>query len=468
MRDGKGFCAYPWFNLNTTPQGNCKLCCAMADNNLLMRGTAADSARSYQLHRPLAWDMDDLDTIWNGTAMRDARSAMLSGQVLQECRDCRRLESMGLSSPRLEANQRYADWIPEAPTTIAPLPTSLELRLSTRCNLSCVTCWSGSSDTVRREQLEVMARSSLPASNPDHLAMPDWLHRTLDKEIDMSYDLGRDGRYASSPISMDSFARLAPGLRRLYITGGEPTMDSNVPDYLRVLRDSGNTQCHISFTTNCTLWNERLMDLLASFPNIEVQISIDGHEDANDWIRHHSHWLDVMENVERYFSAIGDGRLVFYTVISAVNAFGLAPLLSYLRDTSHRHQRMAVWTPIILQHPLHLRTAVLPLDHRAAEADRLEEAFNSEAWPEHPFYFREGLDRVLHLLRDPLHEVEWLPRLREFMWHTQSVRNSMLKSFADHNKISVSELEGSGFVRPRQWTEVFTELARSLDGESLG
>lgn len=452
MSDNGTFCSLPWINLNTTPQGACKLCCNIVDSELVMHGTGPDSASNFLRHTPVGWGIDGLDAIWNGPHMAGVRSDMISGNRRRECSDCYRIESMGMPSPRTEANQRYAGRLPGSLSTRAALPTSLELRLSTRCNLSCTTCWAGSSDTVAREHTEQLARSMLADSHPDHLPMPEWLQKSISREM---LSLGSDARYASSDMAVSNFERLAPTLERLYITGGEPTMDANVHDYLQILLDHGNDSCHVSFTTNCTLWNDKLMALVSRFCNAEVQLSIDGHEDGNDWIRHHSAWLDVIANVDRYFS-YPNIKLIFYTVISALNALSLDDLLLYLRHTTHRHQRMAVWTPIILQHPRHLATGVLPPGDRLAAAGRLESAFSE---PEHPFYYRDGLDRVLTVLRDGRHDGTGFEQLAEFMDHTQNVRSSMLRSFAMQRKIGVDQLEENGYIVPRRWQQVFPTLA---------
>lgn len=452
------FCAYPWFNLNTTPQGNCKLCCNIVDSNLIGHGPDGDAST-------VGWGTDSIHAIWNGDHMQAVRGDMLSGRKRTECGDCHRLEDMGLSSPRTDANQRYASWLPGQRDVVAPLPTSLELRLSTRCNLACTTCWSGSSDMIQQEQLEQLARSELPTDHHDHLRIPHWLENTWRTELAQVGSARDNGRYSSAPMSLDNFATLAPTLRRLYVTGGEPTMDSNVIEYLRLLRDHGNTACHVSFTTNGTLWNDKLMNLLSGFDNAEVQISIDGHEDANDWIRHHSSWLDVIDVIDRYFGMPNLEKIVFYTVISAVNAMRLEPLLRYLQVTAQRHGKKTVWTPIMLQHPQHLRVSVLPSADRVSAADSLERWFVSQAFGDnlHPLYCGDGLSRVLLMLRDQTQHHEDLPRLAEYMRHTQLVRLAMLRSFAESNKISVDDLEKHGYIRPRQWTEVFPELAGILE-----
>lgn len=453
------FCSLPWVNLNTTPQGACKLCCNIVDSDLVMHGTGTEPAGDFHSHSPMGWGTDGIDGIWNGTYMRRVREDMLHGRKRRECGDCYHAESMGMPSPRTEANERYGGMLPETPDLDAGLPISLELRLSTRCNLACATCWSGSSDMVAREQIEQLARSRLPPDHPDHLNMPTWLGASIANEL---ASLGPPGRYATSMTAMDNFARLAPTLKRLYVTGGEPTMDANVHDYLQVLLDSGNDSCHVSLTTNCTLWNDKLMALVSRFKNAEIQMSIDGHEDENNWIRHHSNWLDVIRNVDRYFSCT-DARLVFFTVVSAMNALNLTDLLLYLRHTTHRHQRMAVWTPILLRHPSYLESSVLPIEERMAAAQRLELEFNVDDFPEHPFYYRDGLGKVLTLLRDKRHDAGGLHRLAEFISHTRDVRSSMLRSFAEQHKITVDQLADSGYIVPRDWQQVFPALSGVID-----
>ena len=145
-------CALAWRNINTTPQGQCKLCCNISDNIVIKHNNT-----------PVDWGKQSVDEIWNGLYMQNVRNNMLQNQPVDDCKVCYDIESAGNASPRTHANRDYSDVISQPLTGINDvLPTSFDLRLSTTCNLKCVTCWSGSSDKIAEERAAALNTTNLP------------------------------------------------------------------------------------------------------------------------------------------------------------------------------------------------------------------------------------------------------------------------------------------------------------------
>jgi sulfatase maturation enzyme AslB (radical SAM superfamily) len=335
-------CALAWRNINTTPQGQCKLCCNISDNIVIRNDDAT----------PVKWNTQSLDEIWNGRYMQSIRQQMLAGNVVDDCRVCNSIEQSGNPSPRTHANKEYADTLTsELHGVAASMPDSLELRLSTVCNLQCVTCWSGSSSKVAEERAHAIK----------HTALPQWLEEDWRNETATYY---ADTGYINAAQSKDNFRRIAPTLKRLYITGGEPTMDANIYQYLDILLDAGNINCHISFTTNCTVWNYKLLDRLAKFNNTEVQISIDGLTQVDEYIRYPTVWGEKVRNFEKYLRHDVAKTLKIYTVVSALNYNSIEPLIQWLIYMAEDHSKNIIWYPIILDFPHYLSAKVIPLEHR--------------------------------------------------------------------------------------------------------
>jgi MoaA/NifB/PqqE/SkfB family radical SAM enzyme len=416
-------CALPWLNLNTTPQGQCKLCCHISDFKVI---SAAKNI-------PVGWGRNTIDQIWNGMHMREVRRRMLTGEEVPDCGECYAMERAGMISPRESANERELSRLDlDALTEVAvAVPVSLELRLSTRCNLKCTTCWSGSSDRIAEERHQALS---------DGTDLPEWMRVDWQNDIALNEGIRSDPRYIDSHISLDNFKAVAPRLERLYITGGEPTMESRIYAYLDVMAAAGNNQCHVSFTTNCTLWNDKLMERMARFPNNEIQLSIDGHESVAELVRYPTHWDDVHANIEKYMSDTRIQTLRIFTVYSALNAAELPALLRYLVDTSNRFRRDCVWWPIMLSYPAHLRTNVLKDSTRERIATQLEDIDRDiDNLIEAHCNFRDGLRQVIKKLREPetddgeharskLHTyLDVMDNLRGTQWQT-SLPNMQLES----------------------------------------
>ena len=382
------WCALPWTNINTTPQGQVKLCCNITHPRDVIQLD----------HRPADWSTDSLSDIWNGDHFRSVRDSMLNNQQVSHCAVCYRQEALGNISPRISANRQHAHLMASDLSNISALPTSFELRTSTRCNLRCTTCWAGSSDQIHRQHQQSLEWDALPHTDAWFLRMPSWLRHSWQQEADMV--TATDHNYVSKPHSIDNFRSLAATLRKLYVTGGEPTMDANIHRYLDMLLAAGNHSCHVSFTTNCTLWNPKLMSRMAEFPHSEVQLSVDAHGIANDRIRQGSHWHEVTDTVNRYLDS-NLGTIKIYTVISAMNCLELEPLLEWMINTVNLHARPVTWSPIILESPGYQSLQSLPTEARLGAAASLEARFNHTDWPQHFCDYAEGLNHVLRALRDP-------------------------------------------------------------------
>lgn len=341
-------CALAWRNINTTPQGQCKLCCNISDNIVIKHNNT-----------PVDWGKQSVDEIWNGLYMQNVRNNMLQNQPVDDCKVCYDIESAGNASPRTHANRDYSDVISQPLTGINDvLPTSFDLRLSTTCNLKCVTCWSGSSDKIAEERAAALNTTNLP----------QWLSDTWRNEVATEYI---STNYIATQQSKDNFKKLAPTLKRLYITGGEPTMDASIYQYLDMLLDAGNYSCHISFTTNCTLWNYKLMHRLAQFDNTEVQISIDGLSTVDEYIRYPTDWNNKTKNLLQYLKHNVTKTLKVYTVVSALNYDRIGPLLQWLIYLAEDHIKNIIWYPIILDYPQYLSVNVIPLELRQAAMKQL-------------------------------------------------------------------------------------------------
>lgn len=414
-------CALPWHNINTTPMGQCKLCCNITDFKVLYAKT--DRQVTGRKKRALGWGRDPLPDIWNGDHIRGVRRTMLEGGKPEDCGECYAMEARGATSPRQSANKDHLEQVMRdgLDEVTSVLPRSLELRLSTRCNLQCHTCWSGSSDKIAEERQVALA---------SEIEMPGWLRKEWFNDISINVlaqqDFDSDKRYIESETSLGNFRMLAPNLERLYITGGEPTMDSSIYRYLQALNSVGNDSCHVSFTTNCTLWNEKLVSAMKHFPDNEVQLSIDGHGDTAAYVRHPTQWHEVCANVDRYMADHRVRNIRVFTVMSALNVAELEPMLRWLVDTSNRHGRETVWWPIMVSFPRHLRAHVLSKRARHAISDRLEALLDGSGWSEIHCHFREGLSELVRFLRGDGVDVpdDARQRLRTYLEFIDNVRGS--------------------------------------------
>ena len=127
--------------------------------------------------------------------------------------------------------------------------------------------------------------------------MPTWL---FDMWYPAEYDISKiNMMWHENPKFLDNFKKIAPTLKRLYVTGGEPSIIKANDDMINHLIEIGNKECHVSFTTNLTTWNMNLYDKLSFFDKSEVQVSIDGYKESQEYIRYGSAWKDIDRNFKK-------------------------------------------------------------------------------------------------------------------------------------------------------------------------
>jgi len=356
----KTFCVYPFFNLNSNTDGSVKLCCNIRDNSHVKRADGTD----------FNVGQDSVEDIWNNEHMQNVRWKMLTGEKVNDCKDCYRHEELSGSSSRTESNKQ---WITDPNvirsvgeflgSTKVPLNklTSLELRLGNTCNLACNSCWGFSSSKVNEERIRILDKEK---ENTKYQIM--WA-----SEHSIPSDINK---WFKNDIYRDNIKKVSENLKRIYLTGGEPTLIKENRILLKNLIESGNTDCFVSFTTNGTTADSELLDLMTNFPNNEIQISLDGTGDRGNYIRYPLDWKEFNSNVDK-ISSLPNVKIVFYTVISAYNLFSLSDIWHYL-DHKADHRPIG-WYPIFLDNPNFMRTTIWNLDTRKHAVSKMKESVDS-------------------------------------------------------------------------------------------
>ena len=325
----KTFCVYPWINLHTNTDGRCKLCCHVYTEDYIK-----------VKNQDAIIGIDSFDSIWHGDYMTDVRNKMLKGQPVKECKRCYEHEQKGLESSREWANKNF-----HLESTEIYDPIHLELRLGNHCNLKCNSCWAPSSDNIYKERKKIIATESLPGWLSDQ-----WNHEIKSVE-----------RFDWQWFETDEFKmlidRIAPTLKRLYMTGGEPTLITANQYVIDKLIEHGNKDCHVCWTTNMTTWPEGFYDKLEFFESSEIQMSIDGYGDVNSYLRYPTDWSKVEQNFAKAQALPDKVELKIYFVYQAWNVFDVGNLVEWLEKNQ---KRRVDFVPIFLEHPDQLHSSVWP------------------------------------------------------------------------------------------------------------
>ena len=378
MVDSKTFCVYPWINLHTSTEGRCKLCCHVYSEDYIKIN-----------QKDAILGIDGWQDIWQGEYMSNVRQKMLSGEEVKECRRCYEHESKGIESSRQWANKNF----PLESLDIFD-PTHLELRLGNHCNLKCNSCWGPSSDNLYKERKNILATSKVPV----------WLKGQWEHEISIVETF--NWKWFETEEFKTFIKQIAPTLKRLYLTGGEPTLIDANSFVIDELIKSGNNSCYVCWTTNLTTWPHELYDKLNFFSASEIQISIDGYKNHNTYIRYPSDWNRLELNFLKAIKLPSKVKIKIYFVLQAWNIFDIKPLIEWLEPV----QRDIDFVPIYLENPDFIHSCV---------------------WPEH---VKEKALLSLDTIRTKFHH-DALNRIKNYMINTNKYSTEKLGQMKDYIKL---------------------------------
>lgn len=400
------FCVMPWVNLATETDGRCKLCCLVMTEKYIKKDDGGD----FRLQK------DSIEEIYNSAYMRDVRTKMLRGETVPDCAYCDIQERQGgkdYPSSRRVYNQQWLDkglkkQILESEKNqghVKSLPISLEPRPGTLCNLACGSCWSLSSSKVHKERRDLLADTSEPT--------PEFLRGLWERETKLASE--GDFSWSESPRYLENFRKCSPGLKRIYFTGGEPTLIKSNIQMLKEMKANGNTDLLVSFTTNLTYLNEDLLELLPSFKRVEIWGSIDGFSSANEYIRYPSKWPDVVENLYKLVHLGGNIGIALSSVLQIGNIFSLMDLIRWLNSDPALHP-IHLW-PTLLRDPAYLRMDILPDPIRQEALEELNELMNDRNLRPS---LQSALEKIRHFLLSPPDESSE-KNLEEFRRYTRYI-----------------------------------------------
>lgn len=228
------------------------------------------------------------------------RKKMLAGELIPEhCSFCYRQEALGLPSAR---QQETVEWTNRLGIkNLQQLediesPAYYEIRASNKCNLQCRMCQPENSHLIDKEYRKI---GLIPVDSP------------------------KPSKYITGFEIIKS-----KDIRKIYISGGEPTVISEFYDFLDDCITKKETDYEILVNTNGTNLSQKFKAQLKHFSNFQFVFSIDGLEGLNHYIRWPSDWSDIVSNW-KYLVKHGH-KITVNTTISIYNAARLYELFEFI------------------------------------------------------------------------------------------------------------------------------------------
>jgi sulfatase maturation enzyme AslB (radical SAM superfamily) len=269
--------------------------------------------------------------LFNHEWLQQIRNSMLANEKLAGCNECYSREASSLDSHRNYFNTKYGQ-------TDQPELRYLEFNLGNLCNLKCRMCGSwGSSKWISDEILLDMSPSKLARPNIS-LVMP----------------------YVNT-------------IEKLRFIGGEPSLEQQaITDILdKILENCGSlSHLQVTLTTNCTILLEsKLLEMLSQCSSVELQCSIDGVGNVNDYIRTGSDWSQITDNLNWYQNNLSEiFSLTILTSWSILNVNHAIDLLTFVKENLSRFNMSGH----SVNDPLHLDICNIPDDFKFELLQRLD------------------------------------------------------------------------------------------------
>jgi MoaA/NifB/PqqE/SkfB family radical SAM enzyme len=240
---------------------------------------------------------------WSSEQLKNIQQNMLNNVRDPGCNICWKKEDRGYSSLRQHSNQIYADHITDIKQNKKiDNPFYLDLRLGNLCNLKCRMCTSEWSSQIAGEILD----------NPDE----DWIDTPKQKVIELDND------------TWELLDQWIPYVRRVFMTGGEPTIIKRNLDYINKIITSGHsTNVELIFTTNATNINQNFVEIRKHFKSVSYNVSIDAVGELANYIRYPSNWQTINDNLKK----IGTG-VSLNTTIQWLNMTRLNEIFEFIKN----------------------------------------------------------------------------------------------------------------------------------------
>jgi sulfatase maturation enzyme AslB (radical SAM superfamily) len=199
------------------------------------------------------------------------RKNMLEGNLMPDrCEACYEYENKGIESYRQFETKEWANRLhlnSVDDLTNINSPYFYDVRISNKCNLMCRSCNPSYSNLIDKES----------------------------KKFNIVYTNSQNFKYSNlDHINIDA---LTPKTR-VYLTGGEPTVMTEVYDWMQKCIDAKQVDFDFTLGTNGQRLNKKFLNLTKHFTNLNFSVSLDGYGRINDYWRWGSNFNTIVKNMQ--------------------------------------------------------------------------------------------------------------------------------------------------------------------------
>ena len=279
----------PWHAICLSANGDIKPCCQFTNKG-----------------RPPNTEHPTIMENWNSQRMQDLRQAFLNGEKPADCNSCWEREEQIGHSRRIWFEEKFGKHITKPTTDLIvdnPQIIQADINLSNVCNLKCRMCGSWASNSWFEEEVTLATKDKRYQKNPKMQTVRN--------------------------VTVDEIQNILPhikDIKRIDFKGGEPMLAKHHDDFLQWMIDEGMTDVHLLYTTNGTVQNWRIMNLLSQFKNVSLVFSIEGTGTRYSYIRGGKYPIEQIESNMARYNELDNVKINFNVTIQNYNLLNLEEL----------------------------------------------------------------------------------------------------------------------------------------------
>ncbi len=407
--DDKNFCVVPFVQLNTRGKGDARVCCSITG---IERGIPKDllldelNQENYNAETPVYnLQNDAIADLWNSKFMRDFRMKMLRGEHIPACEFCHRMEASGLTSKRIGKNARFKEkTLPllqkyyERNGYVDVMPQWWEIRLSTKCNLSCIMCTPGLSSMMYKEYSKWEKEGNL--------------HHMMQGALNIAKESGEE-YLSSSKYFKEQIMNNLEHCLFMEFRGGEVFADK---PSVRFIDSIGNTEyaknIQLDISTNATLITSEVVEVLNKFAGGTLRFSIDSFDEEDEYIRFHTEWQSVINSMTNSRKLHKGWRFLTQTTVQMLNCLSMDKLITFFDDYIKQDDSQRFFLGFTtVRGKDYLRHEMVSLEDRKLQIKKLENIrsslyiFNAHKKKKH---YNDALDMLTSVLNMPEYDSDYL------------------------------------------------------------
>ena len=343
------FCSSPWFHIRLTYDGSYDVC-RWSKNGLTKFNIQTTSLMEF----------------YNSEPMREIRKQLLAGQTPPVCDPCYYQDSFGKLSGRVRQLNKSAINLSEFPLTFrssphlpvfeysadmqgasSHFPTDLQIDLGNTCNSACIMCDPTASSRLVADYKKLSKLDSRLFAEPKPYR--SW---TEDQQV--------VDRFVQE---LQSF----PYIRYVHFLGGETLYNQAFYDICEHL---DGRDLIVGTTTNGTIYDERIEQLIPKFQEFHLGISIESVTKLNDYVRYPGPTDQILSNILKFVALRDQHPGLKLELRITPNLFTISEL-DQVFEFMIKHDIIAESCNILHQ-PRCLRMELMPEDIRQETVAKLQ------------------------------------------------------------------------------------------------